>query len=342
MNLLLFKVSTLGENILFTPVVQELKRRFPDTHVTLFTGQDCGPLYAGPLAPTRIHAVDRTAFHSSWKNPIAFLRHWGHARAARADGCILGDDQGSVAHLLSVLTSLPPRISSADIRLRLPIKPTKAVNCPPGASIARLHWEMARALAAEFGRFDWPLVMPPPDLRHLISARPKTRPIIVIDAGARHDYKRWSLDHFNQLTHRLAADFDLVWVSSWSSPARHLPESTHIVPITDIADLSSWLSVADLFIGNHSDTLQLASALGCPGLVLSGPTHPEWDPIWHADQFQILRASGLPCLPCEKHRFVPGVCTYHADPQACLLHWTIDEIERRARQWITRGRSPAR
>jgi ADP-heptose:LPS heptosyltransferase len=37
MNLALFKVNNLGDNIVFLPVVQALRKRFPDWRLMVFT-----------------------------------------------------------------------------------------------------------------------------------------------------------------------------------------------------------------------------------------------------------------------------------------------------------------
>jgi ADP-heptose:LPS heptosyltransferase len=336
MNLLLFKVNQLGDNVVFVPVVQQLKRMFPQTRITIFTTPAAAPLYRGPLGAQRIVTAERSEFNDSWRNPLALSRFWLAARTARARAALVSGDQGSVAHLLSLATVNSIRVGSAELNIRGPNGITHAVRCPPGAKIATWNWEMGRALAAALGRYDWPLAVAAPELTHLAAPRGSGRPCVVIHAGSSKDYRRWPLENFAELAHRLASDFEVVWIDRPDTRGLPHPPEEKIVPSDSLAELASWIARADLFIGNHSGPFQLAAALSRPSVILSGPTHFEWDPPWHGEKIQILRATGLPCLPCEKHNVVPGECTHASAPMACMKSWSVDEVEKRCREWMQR------
>ena len=335
MNLLVFKVSPLGENIVFVPIVQQLRRMFPSAGLTLFTSRAAVPLYSGTLAPTRIVAVDRAAFNGSWKTPFIFSRFWWEARRTRARACLLAPDQGTVAHALAQLTVAGVRVGSGELKLSLPLRPTQTVVCPTDAKISEWNWEMGRALAAALGRYDWPKRMPPPDLSHLITRRPKTRPRIVVHAGAPTAYKRWPLTHFVETVTSLANDHEIVWLDDRATEEAVLPPAVLRTSADFLPEVSSWLASADLFLTNHAALLQLASAIGCPSVALSGPTHPEWDPTWKPERHLVLRAAKVPCLPCETHWASPERCT-HQSPLICLQQWRPAEVERWCREWCKR------
>jgi ADP-heptose:LPS heptosyltransferase len=340
MNFLIFKVSHLGENIAFASVVQQLRRTFPDAGLTLFTTPESALLYGGPLAPTRVVATERSTFHHCWHNPAAFAHYWWQARKTRARACLLAGDQGNVAHLLAFLTVTPVLVGSAELNLQLPTRLSHTVRCPTHAKISAWHWELGRALTAAVQRYDWPMAMPPPDLSHLLSPLPPaSRHRVVVDPGALLPYRRWPLENFLALAERLSRDFEVVWIDSAATRSTVIPTGIQRLPAASLAEFASTLAASRLFVGNHAASLQLASALGCPGVILAGPTHFEWDPTWHPERYLILRAK-LPCLPCEKHRDIPGRCTNDAAPMACMEAWTLDAVETVCRDWIKRPHAP--
>ena len=47
MNVVIFKLNHLGDNVVFLPVVQTLRARFPDWRLTVITSPGEAPLYEG-------------------------------------------------------------------------------------------------------------------------------------------------------------------------------------------------------------------------------------------------------------------------------------------------------
>ena len=54
MNLALFKVNNLGDNIVFLPVVQALRKRFPDWRLMVFTSPAAAAWPDAPAARIRL------------------------------------------------------------------------------------------------------------------------------------------------------------------------------------------------------------------------------------------------------------------------------------------------
>lgn len=335
MNLLLFKVNQLGDNLVFLPVVQTLRRLRPEISLTLFTTPLAAPLYGGPLAPQRLVAVERSEFNGSHRRPWRLWRHWRDARAARPDAALVSFDQGSVAHLLARWSGAPLRIGSANLRISGPDGLTQRVAYQAGTHVAEWNWAMGRALAAALGCPGWPEVMPPPDLSHLLAGAPvRRRGRIVIHAGSSLPYRQWSLENYAELARRLAADHEVVWLQRPETRVAGLDPRVTAAPSDSLDQLVTQLAQADLFIGNNSGPVHFASALGCRGVVISGPTHPQWDPAWHPDRWTVLRAPGLACLPCESPGGFPGHCANAAAPLACLRHWSVEAVERACREQL--------
>ncbi len=138
------------------------------------------------------------------------------------------------------------------------------------------------------------------------------------------------------LAAKLAADLDVVWLERSGGAGVALASGVQRVQARKVEELASWLAGADLMVSNHGAAVQVAAGLGCPGVVIAGPTHPEWDPVSYAERFLILRAPGLACLPCDQHRNPAVRCLNTETPMACMKHWAVEEVEARCRSWLAR------
>jgi ADP-heptose:LPS heptosyltransferase len=223
---------------------------------------------------------------------------------------------------------------------------THAVERLGAWSMAQWDWEIARALLGALGRDDWPDIPPAPELGHLCAGGNPKENRITIHAGSKWDYTRWPLERYVGLAGRLARDHEVIWVDRPETHPRTLPPGVTTREAGSLAELVSLLNSSHLFVGNNSGPMHLASALGTPSVILSGPTHPGWDPQWNRERFLVLRQTGLPCQPCDGLPVPAYVCRLPAEPQACLRRWEVDVVEERCRDWLRshdcRGLHPAR
>ena len=71
MNLVVFKTNALGDNVVFLPVVQELRRQFPTAQLSLVANPQLGELYTAdvPVKNTLYLLPDdlRTAWRHPWR-----------------------------------------------------------------------------------------------------------------------------------------------------------------------------------------------------------------------------------------------------------------------------------
>ena len=70
MRLVLFKVNHLGDNVVFLPVVQAIRRLRPDWRLTVITAAPERPLYLADVPGERFWTPpDRLSFHHAWRRP---------------------------------------------------------------------------------------------------------------------------------------------------------------------------------------------------------------------------------------------------------------------------------
>jgi len=85
--------------------------------------------------------------------------------------------------------------------------------------------------------------------------------------------KRWPLERFQELAHKLEQHMPVKWCAG---PEDELPGA---VRFADLYELACWLAGARIYIGNDSGPTHLAAAVGTPVVALFGPSDPAvWAP----------------------------------------------------------------
>jgi len=333
LKIVLFKFNHLGDSLVFLPVVQALRRLRPDWRLTLLTDRREAQLYAAALPACDLLAGDKDRFDRSWRRPWELAAWFARIRARRPDACLVSFDQANTAHLLARYSGARVRIGASLEHIRIARSLTREIPLPAAARVADWNWAMGRALLAGLegeavAARDWPATPPPPDLVHLISRSEISAPRpIVIHAGSSRAITRWDADRFATVAARLARTHPVVWIDRPETAHTPLDPAVRRCATANLGELVSVLAGAALFLGNSSGPMHLANALGIPGVVVAGLTAVVWDPYWHREHWTVLRASDLPCAPCEPGHKVVRTCANTASPMACLLQLTPDLVE---------------
>ena len=328
MHLLILKVNHLGDNVVFLPVVQALRRQYPQWRLTVVTAPHVAALYEADIAREDLLTSTPEAFKNAWQRPWELMSWAARFTGRRFDASLVSYDQGSVAHALARLAGGPIRVGAAGLRIRLHHTLTHEVALAPGWSMAQWNWETARALVSALDQTNnWAATPPVPNLNHLSPASPRQAGRVLIHAGSKQIHTRWSLDSFARLATQLSPRFEVIWIDTPETRGASLSSRVTRCETRTLGELTAQLARAQLFVGNNSCPKHLASALGTPSVIISGPSAWAWDPAWHRAQVQVLRTPGLACLPCEEGPFSPGRCINAAEPMACMRRWSVEAIE---------------
>jgi len=344
MNLVIFKLNHLGDNVVFLPVVQTLRTRFPDWQITLLTTPTEAALYTSTVPPAELLTSSKDHFDHCWRRPWELAAWLWRVRRRQPDACLISFDQANVAHLIARHSGARVRIGANLQHIRVARSVTHEVPMPADTCPATWHWEMARVLVRTLGVDDWPARPPPPDLSHLVGPRPPSapRPHIVVHAGSNQTINRWPSDRFAALANRLARDHDVTWIDRPDTRGESLGPTVRRHAPSDLRDFATLLAGADLFLGNNSGPMHVANALGTAGVIVVGPSALGWDPFWHRERWRVLRDRTLPCVPCGRPDKVVTTCALTENPLACLRHWSIDAVEAECRTALAHQRSVPR
>ncbi|MGC3989252.1 MAG: glycosyltransferase family 9 protein [Chthoniobacteraceae bacterium] len=336
MNLLILKVNQLGDNVIFLPIVQTLRKLVPDWKITVFTSPVAAALYAADLPAEQIVAIPTAEFNKAWKRPWKMLPYLQKARRVHADATFVANDQGNVAFLLALLLGGKVRVGEMRSYIKVKGALTHEMTIPPNTPAGKVNWLLAAKLCEAYGIKNWPEEVPPPNLEHLSGPIRRVEGRVIIHAGASLAYKRWFPERFVALANRLSADHEVIWVTQDWPEEKELKTEVQRVKPTSLESFLQLLATANLLVGNNSGPMNLAVALGCPVVVINGPSHQVWDPIWYPERNLILRETSLPCLPCDSENHSVEHCLNQENPMACMKAWPVETVEARCREWLAR------
>jgi len=148
-------------------------------------------------------------------------------------------------------------------------------------------------------------------------------PRIVVHPGGHYKSQRWPAERFAELvtalTGRTGAACIVVAGPDEQDLVRRLcaatPDALATGPL-GVREMMAVLASCDLFIGNNSGPLHLASALGLPTVSVMGPTDPlRFAPRGPADR--VVRRD-LSCSPCQRARCWHHTCLRSIEPGEIL------------------------
>jgi heptosyltransferase-2 len=280
----------VGDAVMTVPALREIRRLFPESHITLATRSWAQGLFedAEFLDDLMVHEG------SGLRSVIHQVRQW---RRRSFDLAILLPNSLETA-LVASLAGIPLRVGYAtDGRQRLLTHP---LELPESRSsqhevfyylniIARLEWLVKR---------DQSFLNTQPDASFEVSESRKLaarsllrtsgitdgRPLIAICPGSINSRaKRWPADRYAALGDRFIdesrADVLLIGSSAEEVVSLEVSGRMRNKPViltgkTELKELVAVLSLVDLLVTNDTGPAHVAAALGRPTLVIFGPTNP--------------------------------------------------------------------
>ena len=322
-RIVLLQLDHLGDAVLSTGLVAELRRRWPQARIEVLASESNAEVFAALPEVDRVHLSRANRFARRRLRRIGWvtsLVYWG--LRLRWRGVDLGIDVRGEFPLALILW-----LSGARIRL--------GWNCGGGGFLlthspqhqhGRPEMESRRALLAELGvvpapggadSFARPRFTAPEPIRRQIAAqwqqserlRAAYGPRVALHLGAGSAAKRWPVEYWRELVRRLRDELDarvaLVGGGGERSTAlallgeRPIQGVVNLTGVLSIAELAAALAETELFVGGDSGPAHLAAAVGTPVIALfSGTNDPQqWAPP--GSHVTVLRRP-VACSPCHR------------------------------------------
>lgn len=297
------RFSSLGDVILTSAPVLNLKINFPDSHIVFLTKERYRPLLTG------FDGVDEVVTLPEDAGPIDYFELLLRLDDHNFDTIV--DWHGNFRSWLGrqIITANTKVVYPKRRYERLKIVKTHKI---PGTWLHTIDL-YNRCVTELGGRIvcKRPVIQPTKlqaELANTIGALAAKGPLIVIAPGAAHPNKQWSMERFAEvavsLHQLLGASFVWAVISNDKGTSRLLKKIPQdcFVELVDcpIEQLAAVIYRARLTIANDSGVAHLSSAVGTPVITVFGPTHPSlgfaprglFDRVVDVDEF---------CRPCSLH-----------------------------------------
>ena len=321
-RILVLRTDRLGDMALTTAFLTDLKTHFRHAKVTVLAPQ--APLALLEHQPS----VDARVVLDGRRLPDGI--------AGRFDLVIdLTPDERLLGARLAAATRAPWRIgfsrAGRDAYFSLP--------CPPSRTdrhLVDLNRDLLEALGVS-ARASEPTLLVSSGERAAALARlgaaGAAAPRVLVHPGAHEPTQRWAPEKFAEviarLTESVAAACLLAGGPDEEEITRRIADLTSdAIPLGSLSvrELLAVTGSVDLFIGNNSGPLHIASALGIPTISVMGPTDPRrFAPRGAAD---VVLRLGVACSPCNR-----GRCWHHT----CLSGIDAPSVADRAIDLLARG-----
>ncbi len=337
-NILIVKLSAIGDVVQALPALEAVKKTFPESHVTWVVEEAAAGILEGhPQIDTLLVSGRRSwlrmlghprSFREGCVKIVAFIRT---LRATRYDIAI--DLQGLLKSGLLIGLARAGRkigfagsreLSSFFLNERLP-----AYNKNKHA--LERYLDVARYLGARdvSSSCTLPIDHERSVMRQRLSDAVLTRkPLIVINPVARWETKLWPERNFAELADRLNVEKQatIIFTGSRADSATVFrilnmmkQPAENWAGETTLKELAALSSLADLFVTTDTGPMHLAAAAHAKVLALFGPTAP-----WRTGPYgpgQIVVRAGIECSPCFKRSCKDAI--------RCMSMISVDDVMRK-------------
>jgi heptosyltransferase-2 len=320
-RILIIKTHAIGDLLMATPAIRDLRAAHPSAHIALLVGKWSAPaIRNNPHLDAIIEFDDRVLLRG---DPIGILRLLAKVRGGRFDAAVIFHPSPYV-HLFALLAGIPVRYGLKHGK-RAPFLTAGVVEDLGEDAYYPVNFQRVAALAGA--------VPGPVDLEvHADAAAERAAGgvlsgagifpgddfVLVAPGGGRNSKedvaaRRWPADRFAALLGAVRRDYPglKIALTGTSSDARETGVVLGAVP--GAADLTGKTSLPELYavarraravICNDSSLLHIAVACRRPVVAPFGPTGlrqrlPQW-----AIPFSLQ--SGIPCSPCYVGGRFPG------------------------------------
>lgn len=349
-RILVVKLADLGDTLTATPALRALRRAHPKAHITALVTPNGQRVLEGFQLVDEVITFPKARFdrigeafspHSvaigfdlarrlrqGHFDAVALLHHlttrWGAAKYAALVWATGAPFRAGLDNGLGRAGFLTHRATDLGFGIRHEVE-----YCE----------DVMRLLSAEPGHdpLEFPLAESDRAFAREMVPQDGLRIAVHPGSGSFSTARRWPSERFNAVVRSLAradgARIVLVGGPDEEEAATLVtagvePEPINLAGQTTVGQLAAVLERCDLFLGNDSGVMHLATAVGTPVVAVFGPTnHRAWGP-WtgrgREDRATVVRAevSGSPCLYVGFELGDPAGCL----GRECLMRVTTDEV----------------
>ncbi len=327
-NILIVKLSAIGDVVHALPVSYAVKKCFPEARVTWVVEKPSYDLLTNNPYIDEIIVFDKPGFKSLrglWRQAPAFVRL---LRSRRFDVAL--DLQAIFkGAAIAYFSGAPLRLVYCDTRELSHVLSRRVCGENRKGHVVERYLDVVRALGCTVDEVVFPLVITEGEEAAALAIACQagldtSQPYVLLSPGANWPNKRWPTDFFAGLAAKLDAAGLIPVLTGGPGDARLAAEiqAAARIPLVDLTGKTSLKQLAYLikqgrtFVGGDTGPMHLAAALATPVVALHGPTDTIRNGPYGSGNKALVTARD--CAGCWRRQCPQGL--------DCLEGITVDEV----------------
>lgn len=313
MKILVIRLSAIGDVILCSPLMQELRRLYPHAEINFLTKPEGFEIAKGISEVNVLHKYDVKPFHRSKALQSLRTQSWD----------IVVDLQNNLRSRSFVYKLKCTKLFrfkrnrwEREIRIHLPRMRDK-LNTPK--PVALQYIESIISLGAKDENLSLKLVLPKDWVtsaeKHLLqfvvdNQMQGHKPFLIIAPGAKHNTKQWLTEHwieFCKLSHKNGMKtIAIIGAPNETQICHEIAEKVGFPVLNSagrisLGEAAGLIQIADVVVCNDSSPMHISASLKTPIVAIFGATVPEFGFAPFNTQYKIVQDANLECRPCDPH-----------------------------------------
>jgi lipopolysaccharide heptosyltransferase II len=312
-RILLCRLRFMGDVILTTPLIRQMRRLFPDAHIAYLTDERFAPLlehnpHLNDIIPVRVSGND-----NFFQTVRTTARLMSYLRRQEFDLTI--DLFGNPRTALQCwITGAATRVGG-DFRGRRRLYTVRVPQDNKLRTAIGFHWKSFSALGLELGDNRTEVFLSDAErawAKEYLSSKGVflNQPIVGFHPGATWPNKRWPAQKFGEVAKHLLREGIQIVITQGPNEREFAEAVAHsaggasrqliVLDVLNLRQLAAALAQLSVYVANDCGAMHLAVAVGTKTLGIFGPSQPEiWFPYPQGNGHLAL-VEPVDCRPCHK------------------------------------------
>lgn len=327
-NILIIKMSSLGDVIHTLPFSAALRRLYPKARISWLVHPQFSGFLPDPPTIDKIIYFDKVAFNKlGILQKISFLRKFRQELHAEKFDLVI-DMQGLFkSAVVAALTGCPNRIGYCEMREGSNLVSQAICGSHAHDHVIERYLDVVRYLGADVKEIEFPL----PDLtkeeqsvkKKLTDEGLSEQKYVVFVPGARWETKEWPTEHYAALADKVTKNGTFIVLAGGPDEKEKAVHILKMAQAKNIIDLTGQTSLRELaalikgckvFISGDTGPLHFAAALKKPLIAMYGPTKAYRTGPYGSDKATVLITPAA-CAGCLKKHCSDWHCMGDITPE---------------------------
>ena len=309
-KILLIKLRAIGDVVLSTIVLQNIRKAFPNAKIDFLTESYSKAVVEGNEYIDRVIVLDRKKIFSLvfWKRWLASIQFVRSIISGSYD--MVFDFFGNPRSAFLTLASRAPVRIGYDFRIRRCAYNIVVRSRADRVHEAEFHLDALSAVGIPIVNKNLSFALPKPALEFARDFRNSQKLhdnfIVAINFWGGWPAKRWPLDRFAALGDKLVKKLQATVLLIWGPGENHhavelsklMSEKSILIPPTDLKQLGAILKRCDMLVSTDSGPMHISTAVGTPTVGIFGPTNFRLQGPY-GDKHEVAVKRDLDCLGCN-------------------------------------------